>query len=106
MSKVTPVYRRQALKPKGKQSPCFSIAYIQACQFYQIPILNHILSPSLESHKHLYLNTDKLLKDSEWQPIMNALEGAKDLKHLYVFSNSPPDQMEVGHRYIRLTIDL
>lgn len=91
-----------------KQSQCFANAYIQSAQFYQIPVLGHILSPSLESEHHLFVNTDRLMNDLEWQPIMKALSTARDLQHIYLFSNNVPQQsgclvkdLEARHRFAK-----
>ncbi|KAI8904802.1 hypothetical protein EDD86DRAFT_249568 [Gorgonomyces haynaldii] len=76
--------------------------YLSACQYYQSPVLSHIVSPPLESDRHLYIELDKLVRDGDWSPLLRALKETRDLEHLIVFSNEKkPVKIEMGHRFTK-----
>ena len=70
-----------------KRQSIFGNSYFSLCQLHSVPIITDLLTPSLESNNHLYLDVDKVKRDQDWDPILKALKLSTDLKHIHIFSN-------------------
>ncbi|EGF79227.1 hypothetical protein BATDEDRAFT_89893 [Batrachochytrium dendrobatidis JAM81] len=80
------ILNRNNLTDSGGSSS-FGRTYFSLCHLHFLPVRTEVMRPALESNNQLYLDVDRIKRDREWTPLLQAIHQNRDLMQLSVFSN-------------------
>ncbi|KAI9363941.1 hypothetical protein DFJ73DRAFT_473950 [Zopfochytrium polystomum] len=76
-------------------SESFVHAYTRACESRQTSFQSHLLSPALQTLKHLLVDSDRIKREEDWDPLIKGIKANRDLQRISIISDIGQTDPEV-----------